>query len=103
MPIVYLLRSHGENSFGDYSVERMTLHPRVSTKSTLAAWNGEAFTVPHRVAYRGYLRDCDIFGHGPWRYSCLSRQVDGCLHGVVIGDGSDAAALAWLLEGERAR
>lgn len=76
-------------------VERMTLHPRVTMLSTLQAARGEAFVVPCRVAYR----ELGVEWTGPWRYSCAGH-LDGKGRGDWIGDGEDAAALAWLLEGE---
>ena len=101
-PIVYLLRSFGDAA-GHNTVERMMLHPRVSTLNTAAARSGRAHTVPHRVVYR-YVYAFDPFAESCWRMSCVSRAVDRTHEaGAVIGDGSDAAALAWLLEGERAR
>lgn len=95
---VYLLRSHENPDWRGLlnSVsERMTLHPRVSTLDTFKAQAGEAFVVPHRVAFRWLSLSPDR-----WRKSCVGRLDRGEDGGDVIGDGSDVAALAWLLEGE---
>lgn len=102
---MYLLRSFADEWNGQGAVDRMTLHPRVSTLNTYKAFMGEAFVVPYRVAYT------DAFVDGPWRKSCVGwLNREGCNYpllpckcefgGEVIGNGSDEAALAWLLEGE---
>lgn len=106
-PVVYLLRSFdvdgGEGERG--AVERIALHRRMSTLSTRHAHDGEAFRSPFPVGYRLVIEGDDT----QWRYSCIGMGggVDYTFSdttrprpGDVIGDGSDEAALAWLLEGE---
>lgn len=77
--------------------ERMALRPVLDGEHLGGAYR----RFPCRVVYRW----CSEPQAWEWRYSCRSAVGArvGDRAGCVIGDGSDEAALRWLLDGEVAR
>ena len=81
---------------------RMALHP-MGIVNGLGNGRTKEQQYPFRVVYR------NVGKRGkPWFYSCLGVDVrtsysqgrESPIYGDTVGDGSDAAALLWLLEEE---
>ena len=85
----------------DDEIERMALHPLDDEQEGRGPW------LTFRVVWRFVAES----NPSPWLYSCRGTDVHwvhnpdyfagGPPPGVTVGGGSDAEALAWLMEGEQ--